>query len=110
MKTSARDGALGLLISAAAPVCPGWVVWNSAAPAVDEHNRNLPVPKAPSSPFSATATEHQRDVDGALLIVCSNSFRNPAPPSANFVGLLTTLRSPTALGVPKWQSKSRSLV
>jgi len=25
VKTSARDGALGLLLSAAAPVCPGWV-------------------------------------------------------------------------------------
>lgn len=110
MKRSARDGALGLLLSAAAPVWAGVVVWNSGAPAVDGHNSNLPVPKALSSPSSATATENQRDVDGAVLTVCANSFRNPTPPSANFVFVLAALRSPTALGVPKWQPKSRSLV
>ena len=104
MKRSARDGALGLLLSAAAPVWPGVVVWNSAAPAVDEHNRNLPVPKAPSSPFSATATAHQRDVDGTALIVYAYSSRIATLLPASFAGVLAVLRD------PKWKSPPQSLV
>ena len=80
MKKTLCGAVLCTLFLTAAPVWAGVVVWNSGAPAVDEHNRNLPVPKAPSSPSSATATQHNLDVDRAVLTVCANSFRNPAPP------------------------------
>jgi hypothetical protein len=104
MRRIGWGGVLCLLRATTAPVGAERSVRNFGAPMSAGRNKNLPGPRPPSSPSTATATQHQRDVDGAVLTVYAHSPRISASPRTSFVGALAVLRD------PKWKSPAQSLV
>ena len=104
MKRIAWGGVLCLLLSTTAPVGAERSVRNFGAPMRAGRNKNLPGPRPPSSPSTATATQHQRDVDGTALIVYAYSSRIATLLPASFAGVMAVLRD------PKWKSPPQSLV
>jgi hypothetical protein len=94
MKRIAWGGVLCLLLATTAPVGAERSVRNFGAPMRAGRNKNLPGPRPPSSPSTATATQHQRDVDGAVLTVYAYSSRISTPLPASFAGVLAVLRDP----------------
>ena len=104
MNRIARGGELYLLLATTAPVGAERSVRNFGAPMQAGRDKNLPGPRPSSSPSTATATEHQRDVDGAVLTVYAHSSRISTLLPESLAGVLAVLRD------PKWKSPAPSLV
>jgi hypothetical protein len=103
MKRILCPGVLCLLLSTAAPLRAGAVVWDFGAAAGVDRNKTLPGPRSPSSPSRATAAEYHQDLAGATLNVYAYSSRISALPKASFVGILAVPRD------HRWNSTSQSL-
>jgi len=104
MNRIAWGGELCLLLATTAPVGAERSVRNFGAPMQAGRDKNLPGPRPPSSPSTATATQHQRDVNGAVLTACAYSSRISTLLPESFAGVLEVLRD------PKWKSPAPSLV